>query len=151
MCVALGFIQNYYIMNCTATAAYNITIFTFTFKSHKSCTETELAIPRPHLHWRQLLLGCHHRDELLVVDLAVPVNVRLPDHLVHLLVCQLLAQVGHNMPAIAFHKLHFIKFQEKKPVSEMKRIKYYRYLAIRTISFHKGQTDVQIIIIHQYG
>ena len=67
--------------------------------SHKSCIETELVTPPPHPHCCQLLLGCHHRDELLVVDLAVPVDVRLSDHLVHLLVSQLLPKVGHHMTA----------------------------------------------------
>ena len=37
------------------------------------------------------------RDELLVVDLAVAVNVRLADHLVNLLVSQRLAEVGHDV------------------------------------------------------
>ena len=40
------------------------------------------------------LLGHHHLDELLVVDLAVAVHIRLADHLVHLLVRQLLPQVA---------------------------------------------------------
>merc|ERR1711924_258558 len=43
------------------------------------------------------LLGHHDLDELLVVDLAVTVNVRLADHLVDLLVGQLLAEVGHDV------------------------------------------------------
>lgn len=33
-----------------------------------------------------------------VVDLSVSIDVGLPDHLVHLFVCQLLAQVGHDVP-----------------------------------------------------
>jgi len=37
------------------------------------------------------LLASHHGDKLLVVDLSVAVDVGLPDHLVDLLVCQLLA------------------------------------------------------------
>merc|ERR1719199_2199718 len=43
------------------------------------------------------LLGHHDLDELLVVDLAVAVNVRLADHLVTLLVGELLAEVGHDV------------------------------------------------------
>jgi len=43
------------------------------------------------------LLGRHHRHELLVVDLAVTVDVGFPDHLVHLLVGELLAEVGHHV------------------------------------------------------
>ena len=38
-----------------------------------------------------LLLGHHHLDELLVVDLAIAVNVGLADHLVDFLVRELLA------------------------------------------------------------
>ena len=40
------------------------------------------------------LLGHHDLDELLVVDLAVTVNVGLADHLIDLLVGELLAKVG---------------------------------------------------------
>mmetsp|Transcript_26522 Transcript_26522/g.70382 ORF Transcript_26522/g.70382 Transcript_26522/m.70382 type:complete len:204 (-) Transcript_26522:20-631(-) len=43
------------------------------------------------------LLGHHHLDELLIIDLAVAVNVRLTDHLIHLFVRQLLAQVRHHV------------------------------------------------------
>ena len=43
------------------------------------------------------LLGHHHLDELLVVDLAVAVDVRLAEHLVDLLVRELLAEVGHDV------------------------------------------------------
>ena len=43
------------------------------------------------------LLGGHHGDELFVVDLAIPINVCLADHLVHLLVSQFLPQVGHHL------------------------------------------------------
>jgi len=42
----------------------------------------------------------HHRDELFVVDLTVAVNVGLPDHLVDLLISQLLSQVGHDVPQL---------------------------------------------------
>ncbi len=47
------------------------------------------------------LVGHHHLDELLVVDLAVAVNVSLADHLVNLLVGQLLADGGHNMAQLS--------------------------------------------------
>ena len=43
------------------------------------------------------LLGHHHLDELLVVDLAIAVDVSLADHLVDLLVGELLAEVGHDV------------------------------------------------------
>ena len=42
----------------------------------------------------------HHPDELVVVDLAVAVEVGLPDHLLHLLVRQLLAEVDHHVPQL---------------------------------------------------
>ena len=47
------------------------------------------------------LLGGHHGDELFVVDLAIPVNVCLADHLIHLLVSQLLPQVGHHVTQLS--------------------------------------------------
>ena len=43
------------------------------------------------------LLGHHHLDELVIVHLAVAVHVGLADHLVHLLVGELLAEVGHHV------------------------------------------------------
>ena len=45
-------------------------------------------------------LRSHHGDELLVIDLTVPVNIGLPDHLVHFLVSQLLPKVGHDVPQL---------------------------------------------------
>jgi len=33
-----------------------------------------------------------------VVDLPIAINVRLADHFVHLLVSELLPQVGHDVP-----------------------------------------------------
>ena len=44
-----------------------------------------------------ILLRRHHRHELFVVDLTVAVDVSLADHLVDLLVGQLLAEVGHHV------------------------------------------------------
>ncbi len=38
----------------------------------------------------------HHFDELLVVDLAVAVNIHLPDHLINLLVRELLTKISHD-------------------------------------------------------
>ena len=43
------------------------------------------------------LLGHHHVDELVIVDLPVTVDVCLADHLVDLLVRQLLAEVRHDV------------------------------------------------------
>merc|ERR1719480_468932 len=45
-------------------------------------------------------LGHHHLNELLVVDLPVAVHVGLADHLVHLLVRELLAKVRHHVPEL---------------------------------------------------
>ena len=36
-------------------------------------------------------------QELLVVDLTVPVHIRLLDNLLHLLLTQLLPQAGHHL------------------------------------------------------
>jgi hypothetical protein len=47
--------------------------------------------------WIATCLGHHHLDKLLVVNLPVAVDVRLSDHLVNLLVSQLLAKVGHHV------------------------------------------------------
>merc|ERR1711920_199672 len=43
------------------------------------------------------LLGHHHLDELLIVDLAITVDIGLTDHLIDLLVRQLLAEIRHHM------------------------------------------------------
>lgn len=43
------------------------------------------------------LLGGHHCNKLLIVDLPVTVNISLADHLVNLLIGQFLAQIGHNV------------------------------------------------------
>mmetsp|Transcript_11557 Transcript_11557/g.38203 ORF Transcript_11557/g.38203 Transcript_11557/m.38203 type:complete len:232 (+) Transcript_11557:50-745(+) len=43
------------------------------------------------------LLGHHHLDELVVVNLAVAIHVRFADHLIHLLVGEFLAEVGHHV------------------------------------------------------
>ena len=48
-----------------------------------------------HIH---LYKSQEHLDELPVVDLAVPVAVRGADHLVHLLITQVLAQVHQHLP-----------------------------------------------------
>ena len=43
------------------------------------------------------LLGHHHLDELLVVDLTVAVNIGLANHLIDLLVREFLSEVGHDV------------------------------------------------------
>merc|ERR1719445_840429 len=45
-------------------------------------------------------LGHHHLDELLVIDLAIPVDVCLADHLIDLLICELLPEIGHHVPEL---------------------------------------------------
>lgn len=52
---------------------------------------------------KNLSLGHHHLDKLLIVDLPVAIHVSLPDHLIHFLICQLLAQVGHHVPQLQTH------------------------------------------------
>jgi len=45
----------------------------------------------------QHLVGHHHLDELLVVDLAITIDISLADHLIDLLVGELLAEVCHDV------------------------------------------------------
>merc|ERR1719333_1352620 len=47
-----------------------------------------------------ILLGHHHFDELLVVDLTISIDIRLTDHFINLLIGELLTQVGHHMPQL---------------------------------------------------
>merc|ERR1712107_207103 len=42
-------------------------------------------------------LSHHHLDELLIVDLAIAIHVRLPDHLIDLLISKLLAKIRHDV------------------------------------------------------
>merc|ERR1712170_63279 len=43
------------------------------------------------------LLGHHHLNELLVVNLAIAINISLSDHLIDLLVRKLLTEVSHDV------------------------------------------------------
>jgi hypothetical protein len=43
------------------------------------------------------ILGSENGNKLLVVDLSVVVRVRLTDHVIHLLVRQLLTQARHHV------------------------------------------------------
>ncbi|KAK8957619.1 hypothetical protein KSP39_PZI001215 [Platanthera zijinensis] len=43
------------------------------------------------------LLGHHEFDKLLVVDLSITINISFADHLINLLICQLLSKVCHDM------------------------------------------------------
>merc|ERR1719211_160116 len=45
-------------------------------------------------------LSHHHLDELLVIDLAIPVDVCLADHLINLLICELLPEIGHHVAVL---------------------------------------------------
>merc|ERR1712007_407327 len=42
-------------------------------------------------------LGHHHLDEFLVIDLTVPIDVCLTDHLIDFLICELLTEIGHHV------------------------------------------------------
>merc|ERR1712078_347960 len=46
------------------------------------------------------LLGHHHLDELLVIDLAIAINIGLANHLIDFLISELLTEVGHHMPQL---------------------------------------------------
>lgn len=46
------------------------------------------------------LLGNHHSDELFVVDLTISINIGFTDHLIHLLISELLPKVRHDMPQL---------------------------------------------------
>merc|ERR1712060_783057 len=46
---------------------------------------------------RAFSLCHHHLDEFLVIDLAITINVGLPNHLIDFLIGKLLAQVRHHM------------------------------------------------------
>ena len=48
-------------------------------------------------HHGHILDGGHHGDPLVVVDHPVPVDVRVEDHLVNLVVLHLLPEVGHDV------------------------------------------------------
>merc|ERR1740117_1575216 len=45
-------------------------------------------------------LGHHHLDKLLVINLTITVNICLTDHLVDLLIRELLPKVGHHVPQL---------------------------------------------------
>ncbi len=95
-------VQHYRTYSCV----YNITVFLGT-NSVAPMLSTFLFI-FPDFHCTVLLsatlsanlrgpLVTHHGGELLVADLAVPVQVGLPDHLVDLLLAEVLAQGAHDL------------------------------------------------------
>ena len=43
------------------------------------------------------LLGHHHLDELLVVDLTITIDIGFTDHLIDFLIGQFLTEVGHDV------------------------------------------------------
>merc|ERR1712113_455546 len=55
------------------------------------------AVLGSHSCTRLYSLGHHHLDELLVIDLAIPIDVRLTDHLIDLLICELLPEIRHHV------------------------------------------------------
>ena len=64
-----------------------------------------------HIH---LYKSQEHLDELPVVDLAVPVGVRGTDHLVHLLITQVLAQVHQHLPGDTNLRFEYLLELQKK-------------------------------------
>merc|ERR1712199_141159 len=67
------------------------------FSKGLTATHEHFVCTRLACHQSGTLLGHHDLDELLVVDLAVTVNVGLAEHLIDLLVGELLAEVGHDV------------------------------------------------------
>merc|ERR1711918_38191 len=57
--------------------------------------------PRKRVVTNNSSLGHHHLHELLVVDLPIAIDVRLPDHLVDLLIRELLAEVRHHVTKLS--------------------------------------------------
>lgn len=39
----------------------------------------------------------HHSNELLVIDVSITIDIGFSDHLIDLLICEFLSQVGHHM------------------------------------------------------
>merc|ERR1712196_477739 len=58
-----------------------------------------VAMPMPKL-FRGASLGHHHLHKLLVVDLPIPIDVSLTDHLINLFIRKLLPKVCHHMPQL---------------------------------------------------
>merc|ERR1719324_586926 len=58
-----------------------------------------VAMPMPNL-LRGASLGHHHLHKLLVVDLPIPIDVSLTDHLINLFIRKLLPKVCHHMPQL---------------------------------------------------
>merc|ERR1719506_895979 len=74
------------------------------------------------------LLGHHHLHELLVVDLTISIDICLTDHLVNLLICQLLAQVGHDVTQLS---------SRDKPVAiAVKDLEGFNELLLRVCVLH---------------
>lgn len=44
-----------------------------------------------------ILLGHHHLDKLFVVDLSITIDISFADHLIDLLISELLSKVGHDV------------------------------------------------------
>lgn len=45
--------------------------------------------------------GHHHPHEFFVVDVSIAIDVSLSDHLVNLLISQLLSQIGHDVSELS--------------------------------------------------
>merc|ERR1712117_338101 len=50
---------------------------------------------------RRCSLGHHHSDELLVVDVTITIDISLSDHLIDLLVSELLSEVSYDVTELS--------------------------------------------------
>src|SRR5262245_8467207 len=93
---------------------------------------------------RAASLGSHHLHEFFVVHLAVTVNVGFADHLVNLLVGQLLAQISHHVSQFSCRdkavtcKEHKFKSIVVIHVAQL-RIPYLDHSKFQTSSFSHSQ------------
>jgi len=64
-----------------------------------------------------------HIHELFEIDLAVAVNISFPDHLVNILVRELLAEVSHYMSQLSSRNetvaVHIVNFEDLKDILEI--------------------------------
>ena len=57
--------------------------------------------PNAFAFFPSFLVGHHHFDELLVVNLTISIDISLTDHLVDFLIGKLLTEVGHDMTELS--------------------------------------------------
>ena len=80
-------------------------------------------------------LGHHDFDKLLIVDLPVTVNICLANHLVNLLVGQLLAEIGHHMAELCS--------RDETVLILVKHAEGLLQLLLRISVFHLARHEVQ--------